>query len=139
MSREQVDQLVEKLSAPHEDNETVYTCCQQNGCWDACCILKCQVKDGKLISVIPDDTVNRDDCREDIDEALIKQGMVQMRPCPMGHAWQEHMYGDTRVLYPMKRVGERGPGKGHFERISWEEALDTIAGKMQEIKDKYGT
>jgi molybdopterin-containing oxidoreductase family molybdopterin binding subunit len=36
----------------------------------------------------------------------------------------------------MKRVGERG--KGEWERITWDEALDTIANKMIEIRDKYG-
>ncbi|WP_418238007.1 molybdopterin-containing oxidoreductase family protein, partial [Ellagibacter isourolithinifaciens] len=30
------------------------------------------------------------------------------------------------------------PGKGYFVQISWEEALDTIADKMKEIKAKYG-
>jgi anaerobic dimethyl sulfoxide reductase subunit A len=36
----------------------------------------------------------------------------------------------------MKRVGERGEGK--FKRISWDEALDTIANKLVEMKEKYG-
>ena len=36
----------------------------------------------------------------------------------------------------MKRVGERGEAK--FERISWDEALDTIANKLVETKEKYG-
>ncbi|HSU87934.1 MAG TPA: molybdopterin oxidoreductase family protein, partial [Terriglobia bacterium] len=36
-----------------------------------------------------------------------------------------------RVLYPMKRAGRKGEGK--FERISWDEALDTIATRLQAI------
>ena len=36
----------------------------------------------------------------------------------------------------MKRMGERGEGK--FERISWDEALDTIANKLIYYKEKYG-
>jgi thiosulfate reductase/polysulfide reductase chain A len=45
-------------------------------------------------------------------------------------------YDPDRVLTPLIRVGERGEGK--FRQASWDEALDLVAGKMQEIKDKYG-
>jgi len=37
----------------------------------------------------------------------------------------------------LKRVGERGGG--NWQRITWDEALDTIARKLLEIKDKYGS
>lgn len=37
----------------------------------------------------------------------------------------------------MKRVGERGEGK--FERISWDEALDTVADKIKEAMKKGGS
>jgi anaerobic dimethyl sulfoxide reductase subunit A len=37
----------------------------------------------------------------------------------------------------MKRVGERGEGK--WEKVSWDEAISTIASKFSEIKDKYGS
>jgi anaerobic selenocysteine-containing dehydrogenase len=37
----------------------------------------------------------------------------------------------------MKRVGARGEGK--WARISWDEAINTIATNFTEIKDKYGT
>jgi len=41
-----------------------------------------------------------------------------------------------RLKYPMRRVGEKGEGR--FERISWDEALDTVAGEMKRIKSSYG-
>ena len=41
-----------------------------------------------------------------------------------------------RLNYPMKRVGKRGEGK--FVRISWEEALDTIADNLKRIVKEYG-
>lgn len=41
-----------------------------------------------------------------------------------------------RILYPMKRVGERGEGK--FERITWDQAYIEISAKMREITAKYG-
>lgn len=45
-------------------------------------------------------------------------------------------YHPDRLKYPFKRVGERGEGK--WERISWEEALDTIATKLGQIRDESG-
>jgi anaerobic dimethyl sulfoxide reductase subunit A len=47
-----------------------------------------------------------------------------------------NIYDPKRVIYPMKRAGERGEGK--FARISWDEALDTIAQKLVEVKEKFG-
>jgi thiosulfate reductase/polysulfide reductase chain A len=42
----------------------------------------------------------------------------------------------SRLNYPLKRSGERGEGK--WQRISWEQAMDEIALKIGEIRDKYG-
>jgi len=41
-----------------------------------------------------------------------------------------------RLQYPLKRVGTRGGGK--WERISWDEALDTIAEKINGYKEQFG-
>lgn len=41
-----------------------------------------------------------------------------------------------RIKYPMRRVGERGSGQ--FEQISWDEALDEIVAKFDEIQSKHG-
>ncbi len=50
---------------------------------------------------------------------------------------QRYIHEDPkRIIYPMKRVGPRGSGQ--WERISWQEAMDTIANKSIEIRDKYG-
>lgn len=56
--------------------------------------------------------------------------------CVKGAAIRQHLYHPDRLLYPMKRIGARGEGK--FTRISWKEALDTVAEKMQSIKETYG-
>lgn len=58
------------------------------------------------------------------------------RICPKGLAHVGRMYSSSRILYPMKRVGERG--SNDFERISWDEAIETIATKWKEITDQYG-
>ena len=46
------------------------------------------------------------------------------------------LYSDIQIRKPLKRVGERGEGK--WDEISMDQALDEIAGKLQELKDKYG-
>ncbi len=56
--------------------------------------------------------------------------------CPRGQSGLMNTYDPDRVLTPFIRVGNRGEGK--FRSASWEEALDLVASKMTEIKDKYG-
>jgi anaerobic selenocysteine-containing dehydrogenase len=51
--------------------------------------------------------------------------------CAKGLAQIEKLNHPDRLKYPMKRKGERGKGK--WERISWDEALETIAEKISEI------
>lgn len=48
----------------------------------------------------------------------------------------EREYSPDRVLYPRKRVGAKGEGR--FERISWDEALATIAERLQSVSDEFG-
>jgi len=45
-------------------------------------------------------------------------------------------YSPDRLLYPRKRIGAKGEGR--FERISWEEALDTIADRLKSIAAEFG-
>jgi anaerobic selenocysteine-containing dehydrogenase len=56
------------------------------------------------------------------------------RNCAKGPATHNQIYDPERILYPLKRVGERGEGK--WKRISWEEALEEIGEKMRESKKK---
>lgn len=56
--------------------------------------------------------------------------------CAKGLAITQMLYDPNRILYPMKRKGERGEGK--WERISWDEALDIVAERLLEIREKYG-
>ena len=50
---------------------------------------------------------------------------------------RDYVYNPDRVLYPMKRARE-DRGKNKWERITWDEAYDTIAEKVKYFKDKYG-
>ena len=60
----------------------------------------------------------------------------QLRACLRGRSYRSRLYSPERLLYPMVRVGKRGEGK--FKRVSWDEALDQVAKKMVELKQKYG-
>lgn len=51
------------------------------------------------------------------------------RNCAKGPATINQIKDTDRILYPMKRVGKRSDGK--WERVSWDEALDDIAGKIR--------
>ncbi|MCZ7566828.1 MAG: molybdopterin oxidoreductase family protein [Burkholderiales bacterium] len=51
--------------------------------------------------------------------------------CTKVAKYLERTYSSERVLHPLKRVGRKGAGR--FERISWDEALDTIAGRFKAI------
>lgn len=84
------------------------------------CGAKLYVKDGRLVKVEGD------------EDHPFNQG----RACPRLLALTQYVYHPDRLLYPMKRVGERGEGK--WERISWDEALDTIERKFKEIREQYG-
>ncbi len=48
----------------------------------------------------------------------------------------EREYSPGRLLYPQRRVGAKGEGR--FERISWDEALDTIAGRLGAVAAEFG-
>ncbi len=52
--------------------------------------------------------------------------------CRKGLNIANHQHNADRLKYPLKRVGDK------FERISWEQAIDEIGGKLREIVDRYG-
>jgi anaerobic dimethyl sulfoxide reductase subunit A len=92
------------------------------GCCHDCggrCVLKAHIKNGKITRI------ETDNGKE-----------PQLRACLRGRVYRQRVYSEIRLKYPLRRVGERGEGK--FERISWEEALNHVASKILEIKEKYG-
>jgi anaerobic selenocysteine-containing dehydrogenase len=65
---------------------------------------------------------------------------------PFGLAYKKRVYSPNRILYPLKRTdwdpnGDRNPqnrGKSKYQRISWDEAVEIIAGELLRIKEQYG-
>ncbi|EGT5205155.1 TPA: dimethyl sulfoxide reductase subunit A [Cronobacter sakazakii] len=109
------------ISAP--DERVVWSACTVN-CGSRC-PLRMHVVNGEIRYVETDNTGG-----DDYD------GLHQVRACLRGRSMRRRVYNPDRLKYPMKRVGKRGEGK--FVRISWDEALDTIAQGMKRIISDYG-
>ena len=58
--------------------------------------------------------------------------------CNKALATLQRLYNPNRLLYPMKRTNPKGSVDPGFVRISWQEALATIAANMKKIRDQYG-
>jgi molybdopterin-containing oxidoreductase family molybdopterin binding subunit len=100
--------------------KTINTVCAYGGD-HTYCILKLTVNEGEICKV------ESTDLPQCADHRCI---------CPRGLSSPRLVYHPDRLKYPLKRVGARGEGK--WQRISWDEALDTVASRLLEIKQKYG-
>lgn len=81
------------------------------------CGLKISVKNGRICNVKgnPDHPTN--------------SGAM----CVKGAAMKELVYAPERLKYPLQKT------RGGFKRISWDEALNRIADRLLEIREKYGS
>jgi anaerobic selenocysteine-containing dehydrogenase len=52
--------------------------------------------------------------------------------CPKGRAIVDYVYSPNRLRHPLKRDG------GIWKQIDWDEAIDTIAARLEEIRQRYG-
>lgn len=115
-------QALARINAPHEDEKLKETT-EVFGFCDMCywrCGLKIRSRDGRAVKI------------DGNPEHPNNWGVV----CGKGNAGLMVTYAPNRLKYPMKRVGERGAGQ--WKRISWDEALDTVANELNKIKEKYG-
>ena len=88
-------------------------------CPDTCSMVY-EVADGKLKGV-----------KGNADHPMTRGGL-----CVKLKDYEKRHYHPDRLLYPMKRVGPKG--EKQFERITWDEALDTIVEKWQQIIKEDG-
>ncbi len=99
--------------------ETIYAGVCRGNCAGGC-FLDIHVRDGKVVGTsardLPDKEYNR--------------------ICVKGLTHIQRIYHPERLKYPMKRAGERGEGK--WQRISWDEAISTIAEKWNGYQKEFG-
>ncbi len=56
--------------------------------------------------------------------------------CAKVARYAEREHNAERLLYPMRRVGEKGAGE--FQRISWDDALDLVAESFLKAEQRHG-
>jgi anaerobic dimethyl sulfoxide reductase subunit A len=104
-------------------DQIVRTSCPAHNCGGRC-LLVAHLKDGVITRLESDDRTY-----DEIDDP-------RLLACARGKAYLRRQYHADRLLHPMKRVGKRGEGK--FEQITWDQALDTVAGEIERIRDTFG-
>lgn len=97
-------------------------------CYPGSCPLKVYVRDGIV-------------WREEQAGSFktIEEGVPDFNPmgCQKGASWSQSLYGPDRLMYPLKRIGERGEGK--WNRVTWDEALTDIADSMVDAITEAGS
>lgn len=95
-------------------------CACQRNCFDTCSIMA-KVVDGRLVQV-----------KGDPDNPYTAGGL-----CVKTQNYVDWTYREDRIMYPLMRTGQKGPGCT-FKRISWDEAIDTIVTRWKAIIDEFG-
>lgn len=100
--------------------EIIKTTCPRD-CYDGCGIAVIK-RDGKIRRVLGDP-----------DHPTSRGALCGKCAVAYNGAWRDE---NARLLHPLRRTGPKGTGA--FEAITWDEALSTIAGKLQAIADEHG-
>ena len=59
-----------------------------------------------------------------------------MRGCARGYRSPRVLYHPERLTLPLRRVGPRGSGR--FQEISWNEALERVSGRLEDVRARHG-
>ena len=108
-------------AAPRE-GERVFTSTCGHNCGGRC-VVNAHVADGRIVRI-------------STDPRRWTPEMPPLHACVRGFGQLERVYHPDRLLHPLRRVGPRGGGR--FERIAWDDALDTVAREMLRIRDAHG-
>ncbi|HKU96330.1 MAG TPA: molybdopterin-dependent oxidoreductase [Vineibacter sp.] len=102
--------------------ETIVTSTCGHNCGGRC-VVNAHVADGRIVKI-------------STDPGKWNPELPPLPACARGVGQIERTYHPDRLQYPMRRTGPRGSGQ--FERISWDEALDTVAREMLRVRAQYG-
>ena len=100
-------------------NPTVHKAVCPHDCPDTC-VMRVTVEDGRATSLIGD------------PDHRFTRGFL----CAKVNRYLERVYSPDRLLHPLRRLGRKGEGR--FVRITWDEALDTIASRLREVVARHG-
>lgn len=89
------------------------------------CRVGVHLEDGKLIKVLEDEA-----------HPHASSYKTVVRSCARARNAPEWFNHPDRLTYPLKRSGDRGENK--WQKIPWKQAMDEIAAKLTETKEKYG-
>src|ERR1041384_3752395 len=98
--------------------EIVDTACPLD-CPDSCS-LAVTVNDGKVIKI------------DGSTLSATTSGYI----CAKVRSFDGRVYGEARLQHPAIRLGPKGSGK--FSRVSWDEALGSVAAHMIATRDQFG-
>jgi anaerobic selenocysteine-containing dehydrogenase len=101
---------------------------QQNGVFPSVCSLDCPDQCGLLLHKQNGKIIK---LQGDPNHPVTKGNI-----CNKVRNMAERLYDPKRLKYPMKRTGAKG--EGTFERISWDEAIETIASQWKALIREYG-
>jgi anaerobic dimethyl sulfoxide reductase subunit A len=139
-----VDNFVSSQKALHTGETLSYAAPGEwpdNGTFASTGLVKIRTKNGVITAIEPDDTVNPGVTIEDavVPWTDIMAQNFQGRAPARIYGYRGFLYHPDRLGYPMQRVGgTHGYPGGQFVRITWSQAISTIAGWMQQTKAKYG-
>jgi len=71
-----------------------------------------------------------------IEGATARNPLTEGYVCAKVRRFGEHVHGEERIRFPQRRVGRKG--EGHFERLSWDAALELATRRLLEVRDGFG-